>query len=39
MEEHFELTRSVMAYIAAKSDVINQSQVSAQESSTLHGGG
>jgi CRP-like cAMP-binding protein len=39
MEEHFELTRSVMAYIAAKWEVINQSAVVAQDSSTLQGGG
>ena len=39
MEEHFELTRSVMAYIAAKWDLINQSSVEAQQSSTLQGGG
>lgn len=39
MEEHFELTRSVMAYIASKWDVINQSAVDAQASSTLQGGG
>lgn len=39
MEEHFELTRSVMAYIAAKWDLINQSTVLAQDTSTLHGGG
>lgn len=39
MEEHFELTRSVMAYIASKWDVINQSSVDAQSSSTLQGGG